>query len=293
MKIERLLWKRRLVAIGAAAIGLAAHAARAQQNLFNVPSAEITRPGGLFFQQQFNFDRVTQSNTTISYGLGHGFEVGINVLQLDLVPQHPTAGDPNTALFTFNGQKGFDLGRSFKVGVGTQLGQSVPEDPDRVQLADFSWLVGVAKLPRDLGKLYGGAYYANRTFRGARGEDFGFMLGYDIPVTERLSLVGDYVSGRNGLSVAVLGGVVRLTKHWSLSLGGQLPSPGSGNSYGGVLELTFSPSPSASDDDGAPRRSRRRRSPRSVFARRLAGVPSDPRSPRGARFRALLPGPLP
>jgi hypothetical protein len=59
----------------------------AQQNLFNVPSSEITQPGKVFVQQQFNFGGVGTSNTTIDYGLGNNLEVGINVFN----PNNPLA----------------------------------------------------------------------------------------------------------------------------------------------------------------------------------------------------------
>ena len=47
----------------------------AQQNFINVPSGEATKAKGFFFQQQFNFNEIIQSNTTIDYGIGKGFEI--------------------------------------------------------------------------------------------------------------------------------------------------------------------------------------------------------------------------
>src|ERR1700761_2259238 len=51
----------------------------AQQNLFNVPSSDITDTGKVFFQQQFNVNGFTTSNTTITFGFKHQFECGINL----------------------------------------------------------------------------------------------------------------------------------------------------------------------------------------------------------------------
>lgn len=66
-----------LLATGGAAFG--------QQNLLNVPSGQITKSGNLFFQEQLNFARLTgTSNTTIDFGLGWGWEVGFNVLDVAL-----------------------------------------------------------------------------------------------------------------------------------------------------------------------------------------------------------------
>ena len=67
-------------------------------------------------------------------------------------------------------------------------------------------------------------------------------MGYDIAIIkDRFSLIGDYISGRSGISVAVIGGVAQLTENWQLSLGAQISSPHSHNVYGAVLELTFVP----------------------------------------------------
>ena len=57
-------------------------------------------------------------------------------------------------------------------------------------------------------------------------------------VKEKLHFMADYLSGTSDLSVAVVGGVIYLPGKWQLSLGGQIPSPGSDNSYGAVMELT-------------------------------------------------------
>ncbi len=54
----------------------------AQQNLFNVPSSEITIKKGVFFQQQLNISQIIQSNTNFCYGLGRNFEIGFNVVGL-------------------------------------------------------------------------------------------------------------------------------------------------------------------------------------------------------------------
>jgi len=233
-------WGRYFAVIGC--LSLSIHPLQAQQNLFNVPSAEITPQNSLFFQQQFNFNSSTKSNTTISAGLGHDFEIGMNVFDLVLIPERITPVNPASSQVLFNMQKAFELDEHFKLGLGTQIGQTTPEPNIGVRLANFSWLTGVSTLPAELGKVFVGAYFANETYRTGGGDPFGFMLGYDIPIIkDRFSLQGDYISGRSGMSVAVIGGVIQLSEKWQLSLGGQLPSPGSHNPYGAVMELTFVP----------------------------------------------------
>ncbi len=54
-----------------------------QQNSFNVPSGQITEYDSLFFQQQFNFSKKSgQNNSTFDYGIGNGFEIAGNLLEV-------------------------------------------------------------------------------------------------------------------------------------------------------------------------------------------------------------------
>ena len=61
-------------------LGFRSSIAVAQQSLFNVPSANVTPKGELFFQEQLNFGTAGESNLTTDIGLGKGFEVGLNVV---------------------------------------------------------------------------------------------------------------------------------------------------------------------------------------------------------------------
>jgi hypothetical protein len=74
-----------------------------QQNLFNVPSADITGKNKIFFQQQFNFASLQgSSNTTLDYGLGDNLEVGINVFNVGMYSSIGEFTNPN---FLLNFQK--------------------------------------------------------------------------------------------------------------------------------------------------------------------------------------------
>ena len=234
-------WRHQLLGF-AAFVGcvLTGGISQAQQNLFNVPSAEITDAYTMFFQEQMNFASQSQCNTTIDYGLGNGFEVGVNILNLNMIPMAGSQDSPNTPLAMLNAQKGFRLGENFLVGVGTQIGEKTAGIIHDVRLADFTWMTVAMELPDKRGRLYAGPCYTNVVYGGVPAEPLGYMLGYDIPVVEgKFNLMGDYISGTGYNSVAVLGAVFRLGKCWQLSLGGQLPSPHSNNSYGGVIEFTY------------------------------------------------------
>lgn len=210
----------------------------AQQSLFNVPSAEITEQGEIFFQEQINveFSSVI-SNTTLDYGLGKGFEIGINLFNMTLV--NYGGSDYNNPYLLFNAQKSFQVTEKYKVSVGTETGLTLPIfQSASVEVPNFSYIQNTMHFNR-FDKYYLGAYYANHAFAGD-GYPLGLMVGMEYPIVEhKFHFMGDLMLGDNDISVAVLGFVWYVTPKWQLSLGVQLPSPmSSNNTYGAVVELT-------------------------------------------------------
>ncbi len=242
------VWKLliRLAAACLLALGTGG-AALGQQNLFNVPSGQITKPGDLFFQEQLNFARLTgTSNTTIDFGLGHGWEVGFNVLDVALYDRTPAtdalAGprqrNPDLLL---NAQKGFELTEFWDIAFGSQVGFNPARQSRERRFQEFTWAVTSLEVPDQprFGKYYLGVYHSNTAYAGP-GERVGIMLGVEIPIIpERLSFQCDYIGGNRDISVAVIGGVYTFRSGWQLSAGVQLPAPRSNNPYGFVLEFTL------------------------------------------------------
>ncbi|MEI7838921.1 MAG: hypothetical protein WCJ11_00295 [Methylococcaceae bacterium] len=206
----------------------------AQQNLFNVPSSDITEKGKVFFQQQFNLSNVSgASNTTLDYGLGDELEMGINIFNIDLYPTNELQNPHILANF----QKGFTLNEYYKFSFGTQTGFTPPAYNKTIDIPSFSYLNNAVHLEH-LGNYYLGMYYANHAYAG-EGDSFGVMAGVEYPLIEKkLHLQGDILTGNNAISVAVLGFVIFLPRDWQLSFGAQLPSPTSDNDYGAVFEIT-------------------------------------------------------
>ena len=221
----------------------------AQQNLFNVPSGTITRKDEVFLQEQMNLGRFGESNTTIDYGLGNKWEVGLNIFKVNLYPGNiqPLTGESNEDALLFNIQKGFSPFEELAIEIGTQQGLSANNGTQKVDFLNFTWSVSrwTPKEGPFKGTLVSGVYYGNKNFLGA-GNEIGWMTGVEYPLwRENLSFVADFISGTNSASVAVIGAQWTLSekKGWQVSLGAQLPSPNSGNGYGAVFELTkFPPS---------------------------------------------------
>ncbi|MDD5275798.1 MAG: hypothetical protein PHR16_06920 [Methylovulum sp.] len=216
-------------------MGLLPALSRGQQNLFNVPSADITEEGHFFFQQQFNFfiGPSGSSNTTLDYGLGHELEVGINLFNVDM---GETNGEIQNPFMLLNFQKGFTLSENYKISFGTQTGVTPPIYHGLTEVPSFSYIDNAVDL-KHWGKYYLGGYYADSAYAGRNA--VGVMAGVDYPLLEnRFHLMGDLIAGNTSISVAVLGAVVYLPNKWQLSLGAQLPAPSTNNDYGLVFEIT-------------------------------------------------------
>ncbi|MDD5229218.1 MAG: hypothetical protein PHN45_02580 [Methylococcales bacterium] len=206
----------------------------AQQNLFNVPSSDITETGKMFFQQQFNLSNLSGvSNTTFDYGLENDLEIGINIFNVEMYP----TGELQNPHVLANFQKGFTINEYYKIGFGTQTGITPPIYNKTIDIPSFSYFNNAVNLG-EYGKYNLGVYHANHAYAG-EGDSFGLMAGFDYPLIEnKLDFQGDILTGNNDISVAVLGFVIFLPKEWQLSFGAQLPSPTSNNDYGAVFEIT-------------------------------------------------------
>ena len=208
---------------------------RAQQNLFNVPSVEITSKDKFFYQQQFNFGlSAGNSNTTLDYGLGNNFEIGINLFNTDLYTPNGQYQNPHLLI---NFQKAFDISDHYKVSFGTQSGFTPPIYRTKIEFPSFSYINNAFDLDK-WGKFYLGGYYANQGYAGP-GSSLGLMAGIDFPIMKgKAHLMGDWITGNNDIGVAVVGAVFFIPKNWQVSFGAQLPSPESNNDYGMVFEIT-------------------------------------------------------
>jgi hypothetical protein len=234
-----------LAAAVAVAVAVTQDRAAAQQNLFNVPSGNITEKGHLFFQQQFNFSTaVGSSNTTVDFGLGNKFEFGFNALDINFydftgAPEPFARRQVNPDLL-INFQKGFDIAENvWEIGIGTQMGFNPTRRSKDVRFQNFTWAVNEFTLPEEVAKIYAGPYYANVAYAGP-GDRLGFLLGLEVPIIkDKLTFQVDYISGKRDTSVCVPGFVVTFPNTWQLSLGAQIPAIRSKNPSGVVLELTY------------------------------------------------------
>ncbi|GAB2941254.1 hypothetical protein GCM10027048_02150 [Hymenobacter coalescens] len=221
----------------------------AQQNLFNIPSGDLTPRGKVFFQHQSNLYRkgYWDSKNHLVYGLGKGWEAGLNVVNIQ---KNFRRGDdwlginradrrvPLAPLVKLTGQKFFFLSPRITTSVGTQVGLNPVRFGGQARdLTHFTYNLWQWS-PRHHLKVVAGPYLSDRGTLGA-GNRAGLLLGAEVPLSKKLLVMGDFISGTNYTSVTVLGFNYLATRRVQLCLGGMLPNPGSNNRPGLVVELNL------------------------------------------------------
>ncbi len=219
----------------------------AQQNLFNVPSGDITEKGHLFFQHQINANDIFQNNSTFSYGLGKKSEIGINLYGLDVqkktgqwtfINNQNNYEQPLNPQLLFNFQKAFEISERFLFTLGTQSGFSLTQRQREDQFIYFNYANFIYSTKSKKIKWINGIYFGDKTYLG-EGNNIGYMGGIEYSVSKKLKLSADAIYGNNASSVSVIGPCYFISKHIALSAGWQRPFKNSRNSQALVFELTI------------------------------------------------------
>jgi hypothetical protein len=217
-----------------------------QQNFINVPSSEVTKAHKLFFQQQINVNELIQSNTTIDYGLGKGFEIGANVLGLNFSEKHghflnndTNDVDPYNPLVILNGLKQFTITERVKLAIGAQSGVNYNFNRRKAYAALLYGNILFEDLLVHESKLVLGTYYNSKHY-GGRGNRTGIWLATEVPLSHKLHVMAESVLGNNSLSYTSVGLIYYPLKWMPLTFGMQIPNTKK-NSYSFVFELTIVP----------------------------------------------------
>ncbi|MEZ0540731.1 hypothetical protein [Fibrella arboris] len=220
----------------------------AQQNLFNIPAGDLTPRNKLFFQHQTNLYALKygEAKNHLVYGLGRGWEAGINVINLkmdfrrqaDLLHTNPDRlGQPMSPLVQLTAQKFFFLTDNLKTSIGTQIGTNLRQLGGNARATQFTYNTWVYE-PRHHVKVVVGPYLSDQGTLGT-GNNVGMLVGFELPVSKKLLVMGDFISGTNATGASVFGVNFLASKRVQLCLGGLLPNPGSGNKAGIVFELNL------------------------------------------------------
>ena len=217
-----------------------------QQNLFNIPSGDITKEGKIFYQHQINlYETKLESKGHFVYGLGNGWDTGVNLVgkgayftdewRLNYNSDASRGSVYPNLMFTI--QKQFSLSDEFDINFGTQIGVNLSNKLENKQLNNFNYGIITYHLNKG-SRVLGGIYHGNHMFLG-KGNDTGLLLGYEIKLSKKWYLMGDWISGRNNEGVAVLGGMYNVSKRVQLCAGWLLPNKNNPKPNGVVLEVNI------------------------------------------------------
>jgi hypothetical protein len=218
----------------------------AQQNLFNIPSGDITPQGKLFYQHQLNvYSSKLESKGHFVYGLGGGWDAGVNVVgkgfyftpEWQALYNDKAEKGATYPVIMGTVQKQFVVSPKLHINIGTQAGVNVSNRLANKEFNYFAYTIGSYHFMKG-SRVVGGIYQTNRMFVGT-GNTFGYLAGYELKLTKRLYLMGDWVSGNNDGSVAVLGGMYNLSKRVQLCAGWLVPNPETPKPSGLVLEFNL------------------------------------------------------
>jgi hypothetical protein len=220
---------------------------QAQQNLFNIPSGDITPKGKFFYQHQINtYANKFESKGHFVYGLGKGWDVGANLVGTgayfdpSLKPIYNSDFTQRKALSpTLMGtlQKQFSISEKWAVNIGTQSGINLTSNTDKIQPAYFHYgLVSYQVKPGR--KFLIGPYATNNQYVGS-GNSTGIQMGYEWKVTDKFYLMGDFISGNNDSAVLVPGIMYNVSNRVQLCLGYMLPNPNTQKNQAVVFEFNW------------------------------------------------------
>jgi hypothetical protein len=211
-------------------------AARGQQTIFNVPSADLTDPHTFYFEHESQFrawspGRYWFGTDYIAYGIGHDTEVDVNLFNTTV----PASGN-------ISGAAGFRsvipilaktaAGEEFKWTVGGQALMSLEGAGPGYWV--YSHLSG--RLPKVKTRLTAGISAGTAQLFGR--DTVHFIGGVEQSISKTFSLIGDWFSGTQSLGYSTFGVGINLPKRFGLCVGYQVPNSGKVGKTGFTIEVT-------------------------------------------------------
>jgi len=243
MKIKILLSIVMLLFINAVKIN-------AQQNLFNIPSGDVTPNKKVFFQQQINVNAINlyAAKSHFVYGLGKGWEIGANVVNMNVdfsngskllfsTPFNSKPPYPYYPVGLITAQKRWDINEHWFTNLGTQMGSNLAKEIDGKRFTHFSYALGGYHKHHSY-KFVGGLYATDWRMVGG-GNNVGYLMGTEIHLNKKWLFMADHISGNNKNSVSVIGFTYNVNKQFQLCAGWQIPNANSSEKQALVLEINL------------------------------------------------------
>lgn len=216
----------------------------AQQTIFNVPSSDITPQRKILAQQQIDVNREQfRSMTTVNYGLGQHWEIGLNLYNVMYQDHHWIHNDtttqiPYAPLLLLNAQKVIEINNHLQAGIGLQTGANL-NGSRPASWVGFFYANVEGHFHEDHYQVVAGTYTGNARLLG-EGPNVGFHMGFDAGIFyQKFHLLGDWASNAHDYGQLVIGAEVYLTEHLPLAVGWRRSNKD--GSQGLVVQLTYTP----------------------------------------------------
>jgi hypothetical protein len=209
---------------------------KAQSTVFNIPSTDIQLAHRFYIEADF-MAHVSSFETggyqlygpRLVYGLSKRAEVGVNAFFVNTSPAEPIEIQPNFKLQLYqNEEKGFAAATGALVYVPVA---------HRSSGATRAMVYGVvSKNIKGLrgSRLTVGSYSLIGSFEKGTSKQ-GVLLGYEQPITKKLSFVADWSSGNNDYGYVVAGAGITLSPKSFLYVGYNIGNQGRGNNSLGIF----------------------------------------------------------
>jgi hypothetical protein len=210
------------VCTAAAAMMVLAFVAKAQQTIFNVPSADLTPKGSGYFEQESQFrawapGQYWHGTDYFAYGLSDTTEANVNLYNTSVPAGNIAVGLGLRSVFKLFGDAYPD--REFKVTVGGQMLISAQGQG----IGYWAYAHGSGRVPKLKTRLTAGMSSGTRQLFGETTR-LHFISGVEQPLSGRVTLMADWFSGGHALGFLTSGFSVALNKTTGIFLGYQRPN---------------------------------------------------------------------
>ena len=208
----------------------------AQSTIFNVPSTDVQAPGKVYLEGDFITHYASYRDggyqtygPRVVVGLPGKTEVGVNVFYTRALPTEPIDLQPNFKWKFYANER-----RGLALVAGILISTPITRRSSASTTAEV-YLLG--------SKTFTAFHRPRVTFGGYRlvgsfeeGTDkSGIILGYEQPITSKVSFVTDWSSGNNDYGYVVAGTGITLSPKSSLYAGYNFGNHGRGNNSLGVF----------------------------------------------------------
>jgi len=204
---------------------------KAQSTIFNIPSTDVVAPKKVYLEFDFISHFTSHANggfqiyaPRVVVGVAKRVEAGVNVSVVDtLAPNQPVYISPNVKFQLYNNES-----NGVAVAAGGLLYTPIAH---RAGAPTYGFLYSVVskKVKGEHGPRVTGGGYGLPGLTDGLGTKGGAIVGYEQPVSKKVSFVADWFSGKNAFGYVTPGFSIALPKSSLFNIGYSIGNHGRGN----------------------------------------------------------------